>query len=205
VWTNPRHMPRAWIAEQVEVLPPLGRRDPAEPGRRTDLVLFPQGCPRDLRRSSVVETGAELPRAASTSGDRPPTDEGASSGTASADPPAPQWCRLLHYDPLRVEIEAHLARPGLVVLCDQFYLGWQLEIQTAGCASRRLPILRTNRVMRGAWLPAGRHLLCYRYRPGSFFWGALASGIGWFALGTLWIAATAGRCLRRRRRKPSRP
>ena len=96
LWHNPRHLPRAWIVHQVEVLPPV----------------------------------------------------------ATA-PTAGESCRVLHYDPLRVKIEAELTRPGLVVLCDQFYPGWRLEVETAGQAPQEVPILRANRVMRGAWLPAG--------------------------------------------------
>ncbi len=65
-----------------------------------------------------------------------------------------------------------------------------------------MPILRTNRVMRAAWLPAGRHRLIYRYRAGSFFWGAAISVLGGTALGALGIAAGVGRC--RRRGSPSR-
>jgi len=205
LWKNPHHLPRAWIAEQVEVLPPIGRRDPSELRRQTDLVLFPQGRPRDLRHSAVVEMETKLPSVDSQPIDRPATDQGTPNGAEAPGCCSDHWCRVAHYDPSRVEIEAHLAHPALVVLCDQFYPGWQLEVETSGGGNRRVPILRTNRVMRGAWLPAGRHRLRYRYRPESFFWGALASGIGWLALGTLGIGGALGRCLRGRPRKRSHP
>jgi len=89
---------------------------------------------------------------------------------------------VVRYGPSCVEIEAELRRPGLVVLCDQFYPGWRLEVDTPGERTREVPILRVSRAMRGAWLGAGRHRLVYRYRPASFLWGAWLSGIGWIAL-----------------------
>ena len=45
--------------------------------------------------------------------------------------------------------------------------------------------------MRGAWLPAGRHRLTYRYRPPDVVWGAWLSGIGWLGVGALVIATIA--------------
>jgi uncharacterized membrane protein YfhO len=111
-------------------------------------------------------------------------------------------CRVVHYDPLRVEIEAELTEPGLVVLADQFYPGWQLDVQTAGQRTRRVPIVRAGGVLRGAWLEAGRHRLVYRYRPASFLWGAALSVIGWLVLGVLvivhcWRGSRGRRALRK--------
>ena len=40
---------------------------------------------------------------------------------------------------------------GEQALADQFYPGWTLEVETDGRAARTMPILRTNRVMRGVW------------------------------------------------------
>jgi uncharacterized membrane protein YfhO len=93
----------------------------------------------------------------------------------------------VYYDPLRVEIDATLAQPGLVVLREQFYPGWRLEVATAGEPAESAPILQTNRVMRGVWLPEGEHHLVYRYRPARFFCGAALSGLGWLGL-TIWGA-----------------
>jgi hypothetical protein len=180
LWHNPSCLPRAWIVHDVEVLPPLGSNHPAETRQRTEQVLYhPDGRPRDLRNSATIEsTHCPLPTAHC-----PLPDES---------------CRVVHYDPLRVEIEAVLARPGLVVLCDQFYPGWKLEVETAGQDARSVPIFRTNRVMRGAWLPEGRHRLSYRYRPASVVWGAAISGLAWLA-----VIAGAGYSVIRRLRVES--
>ena len=94
-------------------------------------------------------------------------------------------CLITHYDPLRVEIEAKLAEPGMVVLCDQFYPGWTLTVETAGQGTRNVPIERANRVMRGARLEAGTHRLIYRFRPASFILGAIVSSATWIGLGVM--------------------
>jgi len=177
LWHNPEHLPRAWIVHRVEVLPPMASRDPREIWRRSEQVFYPHGRRRDLRESAVVEADVKL--------DAVPAEAGG------------ETCRVTRYDPLCVEIEAQLARPGLVVLADQHFPGWHLEVETAGRPSRAVPILRTNRVMRGAWLEAGRHRLTYRYRPARFLWGAWLSGIGWIGLGAVGIAMAVHRRQRR--------
>jgi len=100
-------------------------------------------------------------------------------------------CSIVHFDPLRVEIEAELTAPGTVVLCEQYYPGWTLDVTTAG-QTRRVPILPANSIMRGVPLPAGSHRLLFRYRPASFLWGAILSGLAWVALivwgGVSWFA-----------------
>jgi len=165
LWRNPRHLPRAWIVHDVDTLPPLISDDPTEVWRRTDEVLYPDGIPRYLRRSAVIE---------------------AKTGETQEKGPGPflagESCRVTDYDPGRVEIEAELAEPGLVVLCDQFYPGWELQVEKRGQDPLVSPVLRTNRVMRGVWLPEGNYRLVYHYRPTSFLVGLVISGLGWAGL-----------------------
>jgi len=195
LWYNPGHLPRAWIVHRVDVLPPLSSSDPREVWRRTTDVLYADGRPRNLRESAVVEADGWSPsprREAETAGDRGSADATAScsgDATASGEPS----CRIVRYEPSRVEIEARLDRPGLVVLADQFYPGWRLEVETLGRGAREVPILRTNRVMRAAWLPAGRHRLCYRYRPASLLAGACLSLLGWLGLAAIGLATALAR------------
>ena len=51
---------RAWVVHRVETLPELRSRRPAEVLRRTELVLFPDGEPRDWSTSAVVESDVPL-------------------------------------------------------------------------------------------------------------------------------------------------
>jgi hypothetical protein len=160
-------------------------RDPQKVWKRTQKALA-----RDLRVSALVETNEPFEPA--RGGAREPGGRGEDSEE--------ECCHVVHYGPLRIELEVDLSRPGLVVLCDQFYPGWRLDVETAGEQSRSVPILRANRVMRGAWLPPGSHRLVYRYRPGGFLWGAVITVFGWSFLGIARAGlSVAGRRSNRRR------
>jgi hypothetical protein len=90
------------------------------------------------------------------------------------------------YGPQRVEIDAELERPGLVVLADVFYPGWRLTIDGVPA-----PIYRANRLMRAAAVRSGRHHLVYSYEPESFRIGCALSAVGFAAL--LALSAWFGR------------
>jgi hypothetical protein len=88
------------------------------------------------------------------------------------------------YGPQRVELDAVLDVPGMVVLADIYYPGWRLTIDGVPA-----PIYRANRMMRGAAVGPGPHHLVYTYHwPGSVavgWWTSLA------ALAVLGILAAA--------------
>ena len=87
---------------------------------------------------------------------------------------------VVEYQPQRVALRARLDRPGLVILADTDYPGWRLTID-----GQPAPILRANRLMRGAAVPAGEHTLVYTYQPDSFRLGAFVSAAGLIALAAL--------------------
>jgi hypothetical protein len=95
-------------------------------------------------------------------------------------PSAGDVVRVVRCDPDRVELDATLDRPGIVVLADVHYPGWTLTID-----GRAAPIYRANRMMRGAAVGAGRHTLVYTFRPLSFRVGLVVSGLGLALLGAL--------------------
>lgn len=65
-------------------------------------------------------------------------------------------------------LEAELDRPGLLVLGDTWYPGWQATVD-----GKETKIYPANYVMRAVVLPAGKHRVEFRYRPGSFRTGVL--------------------------------
>ena len=65
-----------------------------------------------------------------------------------------------------VKIDAVLDRPGVVVLADVYYPGWQ-----AIADDRAVGIVRVNGLFRGVVLPPGTHHVVFRYRPRSFTLG----------------------------------
>ena len=77
-----------------------------------------------------------------------------------------------------------------MILSDLFDPGWHLTIDGTPA-----PIWRTNRMMRGAFVPAGSHTLVYTYRSDAFRVGAVVSMAGLIVLGGLVFraAVTDGR------------
>lgn len=91
--------------------------------------------------------------------------------------------RMTRDDPDQVDLEVFLTEASLVVLADQYYPGWNLEVVTKGDdQARTVPIVRTNLVMRGAVLPAGSHRLTFQYQPVSVRIGAIISLLSWTGL-----------------------
>ena len=119
----------------------------------------------DLRSMAFVET------------DQPQSLAGYVSRTAVG--PA-ESVAVTRYEPQRVELVASLQHPGLVILADTYYPGWKLTIDGVPA-----PIYRTNRLMRGAAVKAGRHTLVYTYDPDSFRIGGALSMVGLLALAAL--------------------
>ncbi|MBC8874201.1 MAG: YfhO family protein [Planctomycetes bacterium] len=181
LWLNHDTLPRAWIVHDIVTLPQLRHEDPASIERRTNEVLFPDGQPRDLRETAVVET------------DSPIVMPGEISNAASVHLDlAEASCEIVVDEPHCVEVVADVKRPGLLVLSDLYYPGWIAEVtgQPDGPPTRA-PILRTNRVMRGVYLEPGRQYIVFAYRPKTVYAGAIVSVIGWIALAgaaVYWIA-----------------
>ena len=113
---------------------------------------------------------------------RPGLAEYLSGGYPSAD----ESVRVVRHEPDRVELEAVLERPGIVVLADVYYPGWTMTID-----GRAAPVYRANHLMRGAAVDAGRHRLVYAFRPASFRNGLVVSCLGFAALGLLALWSTS--------------
>jgi hypothetical protein len=179
--------PRAWLVHFVRVRNPVVELDPT-PSSRADRVELmknlvykedpfwrvPDRQVYDLRSMAFVETDQPWELAGFV----------ARAAVTSAESVA-----ITRYEPQRVELIANLERPGLVVLADTFYPGWKLTID-----GKPAPIYRTNRLMRGAAVKAGRHTLIYTYNPSSFRIGGIASITGLFILAALifWTWITRG-------------
>lgn len=165
---RPTALPRASIVHQVKTLPELTSRSPYQIRQRTLEIFFPEEQLRDLRERAFVETNMPLD----------PSPAPRSEGNEA--------CTIVVDEPTRVELEVQLASAGLLVLSDQFYPGWRATVESDG-KTRDATILRTNRVMRGVALPAGRHRVLFDYQPRSIWGGAAISGatmlvlVGWSA------------------------
>jgi uncharacterized membrane protein YfhO len=86
---------------------------------------------------------------------------------------------IKNYRNNRVEIDARLSDPGILVLTDAFYPGWKVFV-----GGREQSILRANYLFRGVALPAGNHRVEFIYQPMSF---KLGLTISLFTAGLLFV------------------
>jgi hypothetical protein len=163
--------PRAWIVHSAQVRSPAS--DPNTRAERIRTLIYAndpiwseRGRPvLDLRQTALIET----------------TDKESLKGYLSATAVSPsESVAIVKHEPQRVELLASLDRPGLVVLADAYYPGWRLMID-----GKPAPIFRSNGMMRGAAVSAGKHTLVYTYDPDSFRIGAIVSLAGAIVLLTL--------------------
>jgi hypothetical protein len=168
---NKTAYPRAWMVHHARVRPPASDSEARARMMRTLTFMNdpvwrePNQTVLDLRQVALIETD----------------DSAGLDGFLSPTPVEPsESVEIVTYEPQRVELRATLRKPGLVILADTFYPGWHLTID-----GRPSPIYRANRLMRGAAVPAGEHILLYTYDPASFRIGAVISVTGLMLLSAL--------------------
>lgn len=84
---------------------------------------------------------------------------------------------LLSYAPERVVIESQSAEAAFLVLSDSDDPGWQATIDGAPA-----PIYRTNVLLRGVAVPAGKHRVEFVYRPVAWQQGLWLGTAGWIVI-----------------------
>jgi hypothetical protein len=115
-------------------------------------------------------------------------------GTPCAAPP--QAVLEADGDPNAVRIEVDFPQDGYLILADVNDHGWEAFLD-----DRRVPNLQADYVFRAVRVPAGKHVVEFRYAPLAFWAGAAAAGLFLILLG----AAAAYAALRRSSgRKPDR-
>ena len=98
---------------------------------------------------------------------------------------------IVRYADHVVAIRTSAAGRRLLVLSDVFYPGWIATVDGV-----EAPIHRANFAFRGVSVPAGDHVVEFRYRPASFRLGLGLSGLGIGAAG--WLALRGRRRLDQR-------
>jgi hypothetical protein len=145
--------PRAWVVHRARPWKPVAGAARDDLDRLMGQILYtddalwsdPGRTVYDPHALAWIET--DDPRSLVHYSQRTPAD-------------AVETVTIARFEPQRVEIEARLASPGIVILADVYYPGWTLAID-----GRPAPILRANRLMRGAAVEAGVHRLVYTYQP----------------------------------------
>jgi hypothetical protein len=105
--------------------------------------------------------------------------EGAVAGSGSGG-----VVKIADYGATHLRLSVELDRPGLIVLTDTFYPGWDAWVD--GQAAR---IHRVNGVFRGVFVDGGRHEISMRFRPASQSWGLAISAVGLAAVIALLAAS----------------
>lgn len=76
-----------------------------------------------------------------------------------------------------VDLKVVNQKPGFCVLADTHYPGWK-----AYDGDRTVQIYQANGFLRAVWLEPGTHVVKFKYKPYSLFWGALLSGGSLFVI-----------------------
>jgi hypothetical protein len=103
------------------------------------------------RRSAVLVGEGQLPTAEAGSGE----------------------VELVTYEPERIVLRTESSAPGLLLLTDSFYPGWEATIDEALAT-----IHIADALFRGVFVPAGTHEVIFVYRPNWLYLGPAISMIG---------------------------
>ncbi len=99
---------------------------------------------------------------------------------------------ITKYKGENVDIQVLAKHPGLLVLNDVFYPGWQAFVD-----GQETKILHANYLFRGVLVPAGNHLVTFKYRPMSLMAGINLAVFGGIILAFWWICSTIAERKRR--------
>jgi hypothetical protein len=99
-------------------------------------------------------------------------------GGDSAVPAGLDSVRITGYQPERVDVLVTAASPGVLVLRDTYYPGWEARLDGV-----RVPIMRADGLFRAVEVPEGTHTVVFQFRPRGLVAGT------WVAAGTLILAA----------------
>jgi hypothetical protein len=176
---NVHEFPRAWVVHQARWLDPPSRLSSDQGGGAVQEILYADDplwhdvTMRALDPGNLawidIDKQTELGPYLSGSPSRPT-----------------ETVKVAYPSPDRAELEASLESPGLVILADVYYPGWELTID-----GKPAPIYAVNRLMRAAAVPAGTHRLAYSYKPRSFLVGRVGSILGLGVLGLFGFVCAA--------------
>jgi hypothetical protein len=176
-------LPRAWIVHHVDLTSSPVSPVPSGVNLYLESLLFPGGEPADFRKKIVVDLETvELPslrKELEILSQQPAAFDATENVREGC---AREGCLFQVYQPQRVELKVFLERPGVVVLADLYWPGWWAQSSSDhGTSQTELPIFRVNHLMRGVYLPAGRHRVQFHYRPTRFYAAAMVSLMAWLA------------------------
>ncbi len=136
VMENPNALPRAFVPRTTHLI--------SDRTKRLKWMASPEFDPREM---AVIESELDL---SGTTLDTSTKGEARVGGRV----------RWILDTPTHIRLLADLTRPGLVVLSDLWFEGWEAHVD-----GTPTPILRVNHALRGIVAPANESVIELRYRP----------------------------------------
>ncbi len=177
---------QVWIVRGIQWIKPIDPRNRNQLRQACRQIAYADAdIPRDLRTSAVVEASI-LPDLHSIATGR--------SKQIAADADG-DTARIVAYSNHTVQLNVALTSPGLVVFNDAYDEGWRAFVSSHAADGHAADgdaadgdgepmektIYRTNGMMRGIFLPAGRFTIDMQYQPTDIRIGALISAVTWSA------------------------
>ena len=159
---NRRAMPRAWLVSEAEA---VVEEDALK------RIRGESAHPFDPWRTALLEVPPEA---------MPPLASGSFPGTMSA--------RVALYEPNRLLIEARADHPGILVLSEMSYPGWEARLD-----GKPAKIFTADYLLRAVAMPAGEHQVEMRYTAPGARRGAIVSVCTLLLLGGMVIWSRIGR------------
>ena len=144
IYENPNVLPRAYIVHRVETVP-------------REAMLERIDDP-DLNLWTTVLLETSLP------------DNQMSQLTDA--PQSGSVADITNYGLHQVDISVEMASPGILVLSDEWFPGWNVTVDGAPAS-----LLRANHALRGVFLPQGEHQIVFHYAPFTVRLGAALAGL----------------------------
>jgi len=148
-------------------------------------LLRVESLARAVELATFRAVAVGLPQVAIVEGPGPATASNLPDGTIS----------LVDRRTDRLELDVQVPADGFLVVAESYDPGWQATVDGAP-----VPIFRTNAVVQGIEVPAGRHRIVLRYRPEGLTAGAICSGTAATALLAILLAGPLRRARGRRAR-----
>jgi hypothetical protein len=140
IYLNKNYLPRAWVVHQVTEVAP----------EDTEAAIVALSDPEfEPAQMAVIEGNLEQPVVPASGSETVTAVSRSSSSTI---------------------FQAQLSAPGLLVLSDIYYPGWNAYVD-----GEQRPLYATNVAMRGVFLPEGNHTVEFRYEPQTFRMGLYIS------------------------------
>jgi hypothetical protein len=102
--------------------------------------------------------------------------------------PGETTVRWIADDPDRIELETEARAPAFLVVADAYFPGWSAQIDGAAT-----PLVRTNLIVRGVRVPAGRHRVRMTYEPEGWWAATTVTRVAFLVWLTLvsWVTLAA--------------